>query len=61
MEEVRLTKPYYRSNEAAKHLGVHTETIRRWIREGKLEVIKTCGGHSRISREVILERLQKKP
>jgi len=61
MEEVKLNKPYYRSNEAAKHLGVHVETVRRWIREGKLEVIRTCGGHSRIHRDTILAMLQKKP
>lgn len=49
-------KHLFRPDEAAKLLGVHIQTIRRWIREDKLSSIKTMGGHSRIPKEEI-ERL----
>lgn len=35
--------------EAAAHLGVHEQTIRRWAREGKLRGRLTPGGHWRFS------------
>ncbi len=41
-------KLYYRPDEAAKQIGVHVETIRRWIREEKLQSTRTLGGHHRI-------------
>ena len=34
----------YRIGEAAKTLGVRVETLRRWEREGKLNVSRTPGG-----------------
>jgi len=34
----------YRIGEAAEVLGVRVETLRRWEREGKLEVARTKGG-----------------
>ena len=48
----------FRVGEAAKLLSVHHTTIRRWIQEGKLQAIRTLGGHYRIPRgevERILE------
>lgn len=51
-------KHLFRPDEAAKYLGVHVETIRRWIREGKILSIKTRGGHNRIH---ISEIIQKRP
>ena len=37
------------TTKMARKYGVTTETIRRWIREGKFEdVIRTDGGHLRI-------------
>lgn len=35
----------FNSVEAAKVLGVNVSTIKRWTEEGKLECIKTAGGH----------------
>lgn len=35
----------FNSIEAAKILGVNVSTIKRWTEEGKLECIKTAGGH----------------
>lgn len=50
-------KLYFRPDEAAKLIGVHVETIRRWIREEKIQTIKTLGGHHRIPRGEILRVL----
>lgn len=47
----------YRIGEAAKLLSVHPTTVRRWIQEGKLQTIKTLGGHNRIPKGEI-ERLR---
>lgn len=33
--------------EASQLYGVSTETLRNWCEEGKLEVVKTSGGHRR--------------
>lgn len=33
--------------KAAKKLGVHPETIRRWERNGKIKSVRTFGGHKR--------------
>lgn len=38
---------YYNSIEAAKILGVNVSTIKRWTDDGKLECIRTAGGHRR--------------
>ncbi|MFX0064654.1 MAG: IS607 family transposase [Candidatus Hermodarchaeota archaeon] len=40
---------YMRIGIAAKIMGVCTETIRRWERDGKIACIRTIGGHRRIS------------
>lgn len=50
-------KKYFRPDEVAKYLGVHVETIRRWIREGKIKSIKTRGGHNRIHKSEILQNM----
>jgi putative resolvase len=34
-------------NEAAKILGVHTDTLRRWEESGKTKPERTVGGHRR--------------
>lgn len=39
-----------RPEQAARILNVNVETIRRWIRLGKLKAIKLPGGYLRISR-----------
>ena len=35
----------YRSGQLAELLGVSTDTVRRWCDEGKLETVRTEGGH----------------
>jgi excisionase family DNA binding protein len=39
MVEIAGTK-YYKTDEIAKMLEVHVDTVRRWIREGKLKTKK---------------------
>ena len=36
---------YYRSGQLAELLGVSADTVRRWCDEGKLETVRTEGGH----------------
>ncbi len=40
-------------NEAAKVLGVHPGTLRRWSDEGQLPSIRTGGGHRRFERQAL--------
>jgi putative resolvase len=42
-------KAYVRVGIAAKLLGVCSQTIRRWTKEGKITCIRTVGGHRRIA------------
>ena len=37
----------YSIKQAARKLGVHPQTLRRWERDGKISVIRTQGGHRR--------------
>lgn len=46
---------YYNSQEAAKILGVNVSTIKRWTDDGKLECIRTAGGH----RKFIMKHLSR--
>jgi excisionase family DNA binding protein len=51
-------------NEAAKVLGVHPSTLRRWSDEGHLPSVRTEGGHRRYNRDALstfLEKQQEKP
>jgi len=41
-------KKYLRPSELAKRLGVSGDTVRHWIRTGKLKAHTTPGGHYRI-------------
>lgn len=43
----------YSLSEAAKQIGVHPETLRTWADEGKIECIRTPGGHRRFSQKDI--------
>ena len=47
--ENELLKP----KEAAKLLNVTTQSLRNWSNEGRIKVIKTPGGHSRILKSEI--------
>lgn len=46
-------------SEAAKMLGVHIETMRRWDREGKLKAVRIGGAGHRKYRVVDLEQILK--
>lgn len=41
--------------EASEYLGVNPETLRRWEREGKINPIRTEGGHRRYSEEILMK------
>lgn len=43
--------------EAAKLLGVHTATLRRWANEGDMPVMLTQGGHRRFARADVERRM----
>ena len=47
----------YSLKEAATMLGVHPVTLRRWAEGGKIETVRTPGGHRRFS-EAEVERLR---
>jgi putative resolvase len=55
----RNTTPYLTIGEAAQRLGVRVETIRTWDRKGKIQSVRTIGGHRRILRTDV-ERLEGK-
>ncbi len=40
---------YYTTKEVAKILKVHTESVRRWIRQGDLKAVKLGGKYIRVS------------
>jgi excisionase family DNA binding protein len=44
---------YIRPAEAAKMLGVSTDTVRRYANNGDITAIKTPGGQRRIDRESV--------
>lgn len=50
----------YRSGEAAKLLGIHPMTLRRWIKAGKIKAKRTAGGEYRIPESEIKRLLGEK-
>lgn len=40
---------YFSTTDVAHLLGVHVSTIKRWTEEGKLDCIKTAGGHRKFT------------
>jgi excisionase family DNA binding protein len=44
---------FYKTAEVAKRLHVSLDTVVRWIREKRLNAVRTAGGHYRISEEDI--------
>ncbi len=44
---------YITPREAAKHLGVHPQSLRRWEAEGKLTTYRTPGGQRRFQKEEV--------
>lgn len=45
---------FFSSVEASLLLEVHVNTIRNWIRHGRMPCVFSGGGHRRIPREVLL-------
>lgn len=54
---VLLQKSRLRIDEAAAILDVHQNTVRRWVDEGKLDGVRTAGGHRRVRTESIMKYL----
>jgi len=44
------TNPWLNLNAAARYLGVHPTTLRRWADQGDLPCLRTPGGHRRFAR-----------
>jgi len=38
---------YESAKKTSKKLGIHPDTLRRWANEGKIQTIRTVGGHRR--------------
>ena len=53
-------KEWMTSGEVARALNMTDAAIRRWAREGLIEVIKTPGGQYRFSRQALARLLQVK-
>ena len=48
-----------RVSEVAKILNIHPSTIRLWIRSGRLNAVKTKGGHYRIPETEVIRMLKR--
>jgi len=55
-----LANKTYPVADTAKMLNVSPDTIRRWEKEGKIESIRTTGGHRRFTTEAIRQVKEKK-
>jgi putative resolvase len=45
-----------KTGQVAERLGVHPDTVKRWVRAGKLNVVKTPGGRNLIP-EIEVEKV----
>jgi excisionase family DNA binding protein len=48
------------TTDVAKLLGLHANTLKNWVREGKLPSFRTLGGHYRIRAIELVEALREK-
>jgi len=48
---------HYTTREVATLLGCHPETIRRWVRDGKIGYVRPCGGRIRIPESEVMREL----
>ena len=55
-----MSESFFALKAAANMLGVHPVTLRRWAESGKIESVRTAGGHRRFSEEEIA-RLMHRP
>jgi len=51
---------YFSTTELAHLLGVHASTIKRWTEEGKLDCIKTAGGHRKFTFQHVARFLEER-
>ena len=56
-----MTSEFLSTNKAAELLGVGTTSIKRWADEGRLQCIKTAGGHRRFRRSEVLSMMEEPP
>ena len=57
IERFLPVKSFFRVDEVADLLGVHHNTIRGWITEGKLEHVRLPSGTIRVPRDAIIKVL----
>jgi MerR family transcriptional regulator, light-induced transcriptional regulator len=50
---------FYNTEEAARILGVNVSTIKRWSTAGKLQCIRTAGGHRKFEMQHLLDFVEK--
>lgn len=60
LEERHAMKDFFTTTEVARMLGLHANTLKNWVREGKLQSFRTIGGHYRIRADVLAETLRSK-
>ena len=54
-----MSETFLSLKAAAEMLGVHPVTLRRWAESGKIETVRTAGGHRRFSEDEIARLMQK--
>ena len=58
MINMESNREYFTTIEAAKLLGVSVRTVQLWVESGSLAAWKTAGGHRRIRKESVTEKLR---
>ena len=53
VDQAAMSDTLYSLKEAADRLGVHPVTLRRWAESGKIEAVRTPGGHRRFAESEI--------
>lgn len=54
-----MSESFFSLKDAADQLGVHPVTLRRWAESGKIQVVRTPGGHRRFAATEI-ERIKRR-
>lgn len=56
---MNLSKDYFTTHETAKFLSVTPTTVIQWIKEKRINAVRTLGGHRRVSKHEIDKVLKK--